>query len=328
MHRRGIVAAAFVLASCGSDGGGSSSQVGVISSAPTPTPSPTPTPTPTPTPSPTPTYVGYTPIDQLTGTTTLLTAGTKVYTAFTPPQYTGLNGFGSRFNVGYDASGQNFSIQGVNTSLSETFNKNERDATTASNVFRYIKANGDSLLISPPVVPGGTVKYFRYLDYFIKGVSTDPLTTQEYLSIVGNPILSADLPAQGVISFTRTGVSGVAYVSDSSKNYVTYDLVNSTMTITVDLNAQTITSHIVVVGTPRGGGSDVPLVTIDAISDFAGNATAKTSSSSFVNIRSVVLTGALFGPHAEEAGSAFVLDGLTQDNGKEVQIIGLGAGAR
>jgi len=121
-------------------------------------------------------------------------------------------------------------------------------------------------------------------------------------------------------------VAGDAYVTANGVT-AAYSLDRSMLTLTIDFAAGMITGRMTLVGTPRDGGADVLLSTLDVASDFGGRSSFTVVGGEFTPSRGAVLSGALFGPQANEAGLLFYLTAEGQ-SGRSLTLVAQGAAGR
>lgn len=315
MRKIHLLLAPLLLTSCDSDDNRST---GESSSAPTPAPSPTPSPSPSPTPSPTPTPTsGYTPYSQITGQVSLATAEAGYVTNSTPPQFRGFNAFSTGPALQYDATARSYGV--TIGSTAETFTSSEIDGSAAAGTTRYVKANGHTFTVTQPTAGGKGFDYLRFAR-LVTAVNSAPVTAT---FLTGMPTLGADVPTTGSTTYSRTVVTGEAYVTANGTT-TAYTLGGSTLTITINFATGIITGRMVIIGTPVTGGANVTLSTIDAAVDFSGQGTVTASGGDFTPDPASRLSGVLFGPKGAEAGLLLYLQARSQA-GATMTLVATGA---
>lgn len=323
IRKTSAIAIAIALTSCGSSTG--TPEIPVVSSpspspsSPTPSPSPSPTPSPsspTPSPSPSPSPSGGT-FATLHGIVTLQSTNSGFTTAIGAPSVFGINAFGEGVRFIYDPDGRG--IQVDNGPNSPSFVAGDI-AQSSPDFTRWVKSNGYALTLTRPT--GVAEDYVRFIDY------SDVGTRARVLAVTGIPTLSSDVPTSGSVTFTRTLVAGTAYLTTTNPaNPTELVLSKSTLSLTIDFSRQIVTTRLVLVGTPLGGGTDIAIGTVSGTVTFSGVSSGLTySSTNFVNSDQLIASGALFGPQGREVGllASFVFRG----SGGLVQGVALGAGGR
>lgn len=313
----GTAFAALALSGCGGgSGGGSTSGGGGTVVTPTPTPT-------TSAPTPTPTAVGsYPTYDSLSGVVRLMAANSGFIYWSTFPFPVGVNPFGEGVGFEYDVSARSYAS--LNGPISRSFLASELDPAPPEGTVHYLKADGSYLWIRQPNL-AHPFQYVRFIDY--RNV-TDP-GDPRVVEVTGIPTLTADLPTSGTYRYDLdAALWGDAYVI-AGPSTTHYSISHSLFSVVVNYAARTVTAHVDVMGTPDGGGADVPLGTLDLATDFDGNVVSRSLTGSISTIDRFAADGIAFGPHVEEVGAVFMLTAIsTGATPQSLYVVALGAAKR
>lgn len=294
MHKA-FCASLLVLASCSSNGG-STSTSGEVTPRPTTTPTPSASPTGTPSPS-----LSYRTYAQLSGDQSFQTA--CVWASVIRPLPGPATRFGDGLLLAYTASSQTYGVTRYGHNLS--FGPTNLDPATAG-AQSYTKVeNGFTyrFSIATPTAGGVGLDYARSFSLIAPSISVPT----QYVCVFGVPTLLTDKPAASTVTFTRTGVTGTAYITPTRGEGRTYSLENSIATMTVDLTTGRATTTVRLIGTLQtASGSattQAELGTFTGVGDFDetrqtyyGELTSTNRPSQFS-----YFGGWFFGPQGKEA---------------------------
>ncbi|QIG81297.1 transferrin-binding protein-like solute binding protein [Stakelama tenebrarum] len=313
MKRGFLVAAsaAALLSACSGGNSGSSSGGGSVVTPPV-----------TPSPSPTSSYPLYA---DLSGQVRLQSAQSGFWNIHGPsvPQIYGVNGFGEGIEFEYDADAKTYVID--NGAYSGTFTADEIDPASPQDSAFYRKTDGSFFNVRQPN-GSDPFHYLRFIDYVVASDSGSHI-----LALTGIPTRTADLPTSGSYSYQgAAGVFGYAVVATGTGDFETYSLSNSTIRMTVNFGAETVSAHIVFVGTPESGGADIDLVTADVSANFDGSNARAALSGTFRNSNlPLAIGGVVFGSQAQEAGAILSLSaGSNETPARYMTLVAMGAAKR
>lgn len=155
--------------------------------------------------------------------------------------------------------------------------------------------------IVQPVAGGIGLDYARFAT-----LSVPAGATRDYQCAIGITTQAADLATSPSGSYTRTTLSGTAYVRDGTGSRA-YTIRAGSLTAAIDTPARRVTITFQLLGTPASGGG----ATID-LGSFSAIASIDSTTDNFVaplnsSTRSVTgtISGRLFGRQAIELGASF-----------------------
>lgn len=294
----GAILAGLSLAACGSGGGGSTT-----GNTPTPTPTTSPTPTPTPTPP-----ASYTSFDSLTGNQNFASTCAALLLNGNPPQVTPATPYGQGVNIAYDSPTATYTLSA--NGQTQTFGPADVDPAAPAPAKAYVKftpsgARADSFVLFNPGAGGSGLTYARAVQW--RNTASIPTLTINFCGI-GVQTRVNDAPPVTSVSFTRSGITGSAFLRNPSGSTTQFSLVKSTIGMTVNLTTGKIVATMNLIGTPlpTGSGADVDLGTFTGDGDIdpsTGNYYGSWSGTT----RPVIgnFGGAFFGPQGQEYGYSF-----------------------
>lgn len=281
----------LLLVACGPNGPGAS---GAGTAPPPSAPSPTPTPTP---------VASYPTFDAL--------AGDQDYpTACAGAQFPGglltvgpTTDFGSGLQFAYRAATRTYTLDGDGISLSF----GPADYTPqAPGIDVWIR--GDDFLSLEALTWAGTPMVYNRVAY-VNTRKSGILVA--YACITGIPTLAFDVPISGIASFPNAGADAYA-TGLPGGSVVTYGFRKAPVSFEADFAARKVTVIMHLIATTAGSPPhvDVDLGTMSG-SGAIDPATGRFSGTWTSNDRDLsgTFAGSFFGPHAQEFGLAYAVEG-------------------
>lgn len=334
----GIAASVLLVAGCSPQSGGpppttvvpAPSPSPTATPAPTPTPSPTPSPTPTPTPVPTPapapaaSYFPFTDIYSTrlgAGITLPSACGSLAFTS-QPPAVLPTTPFGQGLAYRFVLTPQVWAVTGDGLSLSF-------DGRTVNFIDPAAEVSHATTIGADPV----RFAIFRVtgLDYARLATVSAPVAgvIRDYQCVIGITTLTSDLAASPSGSFTRSGVTGTAYVREGGTARA-YSIRASIATLSADLVTRRVSVSLRLTGTPlSGSGAAIDLGIFSATAPISATNDSFTGPlTSATRTVTGTITGRFFGPQAIEIAAAFGATVPDEAGQHGFVVIGTAQGAR